>query len=55
MPYFIAVVPALAFVSVVGAAVSLIRGRPHSAVAFGVVGLGAILYATVGYYADGAN
>jgi hypothetical protein len=55
MPYFIALVPALAFVGVVGAVVSLIRGRPRSALAFGVVGVGSILYAIAGYYADGPN
>ena len=52
MPYWIALVPLAAFVGVVGAFVSLVRGRRRSAVIFGVVGIGSILYAIVLYYAS---
>jgi hypothetical protein len=41
VPYVIALLPMLAFSGVVGAVVSLIRGRRRSAIAFGVVGAGA--------------
>jgi hypothetical protein len=50
MPYWIALVPALAFIGVVGVIVSLVRGRRRSAFVFGLVALAAILYAIVGYY-----
>jgi hypothetical protein len=50
MPYFIALVPILAFVGIVGAIVSLLRGRLRSALAFGIVGVGSIVYAIAGYY-----
>jgi hypothetical protein len=50
MPYLIALVPILAFVGVVGALVSLARGRLRSALALGVVGAGSIVYAIAGYY-----
>ena len=52
MPYFVALVPALAFIGVVGAVVSVIRGRPRSAVAFSLVGLAAIAIAIAAYYAS---
>jgi hypothetical protein len=45
MPYFIVVLPMLAFIGVVGAMVSLARGRRRSAVAFGLVGVGAVILA----------
>jgi hypothetical protein len=51
MPYFIALLPMLAFSGVVGAVVSLIRGRPRSALAFGVIGVGAAVLAIGLYYA----
>jgi hypothetical protein len=50
MPYWIALVPAAAAVGVVGAVVSVVRGRRRSALIFALVGLAAILYAIVGYY-----
>jgi hypothetical protein len=52
MPYWIALVPALAFIGVVGAIVSLVRGRRRSALIFALVGLAAILYAIVAYYTE---
>ena len=52
MPYFIALVPLLAFVGVVGAIVSLVRGRLRSAFAFGIVAIGSIVYAIAGYYSS---
>ena len=50
MPYFVALVPILAFIGVVGAIVSLVRGRLRSALAFGIVGIGCIVYAIAAYY-----
>jgi hypothetical protein len=41
----------LAFCGVVGAVVALIRGRRRSALAFGVVGVGAAALAIALYYA----
>jgi hypothetical protein len=49
MPYWIALVPTLACVGVFGTVVSLIRGRRRSALAFGIVGVGAIVYAIAAY------
>jgi hypothetical protein len=45
MPYLIVLMPMLAFVGLVGAIVSLIRGRSRSALGFGIVGVSAILFA----------
>jgi hypothetical protein len=55
MPYWIALVPVAAFVGVVAAVVSLLRGRRRSALIFAAVGVGSILYAIVAYYASGSN
>jgi hypothetical protein len=52
MPYFIVLLPMLAFSGVVGAMVSLVRGRRRSALAFGLVGVGAVVFAITLYYAD---
>lgn len=50
MPYWIALVPMAAFVGIVGAVVSLMRGRRRSAIAWAALGIGSILYAITLYY-----
>jgi hypothetical protein len=50
MPYYVALLPMLAFVGVVGSVVSLVRGRRRSALAFGLVGVGAIVFVVILFY-----
>ena len=50
MPYVVALLPMLAFVGVVGALVSLARGRPRAAAIFGLVGAAAIASAIALFY-----
>lgn len=52
MPYFIALVPIMAFVGIVGTMVSLARRRTRSALAFGIVAVGSTIYAIFEYYAS---
>ncbi len=50
MPYFVAALPILAFIGIVGAGVALLRGRRLSALVFGLVGLNSVLLAIALYY-----
>ena len=43
MPYLIVLLPFLACVGVIGAVVSLVRGRRRSALLLAIVGVGAIM------------
>lgn len=52
-PYWIAALPMLTFVGVVGAAYSLLRGRRRSALAFGLAGVGSAAIAIWLYYTSG--
>jgi hypothetical protein len=50
MPYYVALLPMLAFVGVVGSVVSLVRGRRRSALVFGLVGVGAVVFVVILFY-----
>ena len=49
MPYYMALVPILFLVGVVGVVVSLARRRWLSALAFGMLGVGSIVYGIARY------
>jgi hypothetical protein len=50
VPYFVALLPLLAFVGVVGAIVALLRGRRRAALGFAIVGVVAVAVAIGLYY-----
>jgi hypothetical protein len=52
MPYYIALLPMLAFCGVVGAVYSLIRRRRRSALVFGIAGVGSAVMAITLYYSS---
>ena len=49
-PYVVVLLPFIAFMGVVGAIVAILRGRRRMAIAFGLIGVAAIVIAIALYY-----